>query len=331
MSKKLKLLIVLGLSLAAGCGSPAPAAEQPTQPLESVRLVMGFRPDVQFSPLYMASARGYFEEAGIDIEFEHMAENEALRLVGAGELPFAVASGEQVLLARSQSLPVKYVMAWWQDYPVAIAAPAGSGIEEPGDLVGKKVGLPGLYGASYIGLRALLSQAGISEDQLTLDSIEYTQVESLLAGREDAVVVYANNEPLQLTAQGMDVHVIRVADYVHLASNGLVTGERVIEQRPDLVRRMVSAFLKGLEDVIEDPEAAYEVSTGFVEGLNQLDPDQQQRQLQIIKESIPLWTDGKLGHADPEAWENMHQVLLQMDLLEKPVKVEAAYTNEFLP
>ena len=93
---------------------------------------------------------------------------------------------------------------------------------------GKKIGLPGLYGASYVGLRALLNAGGLSEEDVTLDSIGYNQVEALVTGRDEAIVIYANNEPIQLEAQGYKVDVLRVADYVSLASNGLLTNEKTI-------------------------------------------------------------------------------------------------------
>ena len=295
---------------------------------QAVRLILPFRPDVQFAPFYVAMERGYFADEGLEVSFEHLAENEAVALVGAGEAPFAVVSGEQVLLARAQDFPIVYVLAWWQDYPVAVAYPRGSDIHSIEDLVGKKIGIPGLYGASYIGFRALLGSAGVSEADVVLDSIGYSQVEAMLAGQEDAVVIYANNEPVQLEAQGLPVGLLKVADYVHLSSNGLITSESVIAENPELIRSMVTAMLKGIEDAIEDPDAAFEISKGFVEGLEKAD---QAVMLRVLKESTLFWQTDQSGKSNPEAWENMHDILLEMGLLSEELNVEEAFTNEFLP
>jgi NitT/TauT family transport system substrate-binding protein len=322
------LCVPLLLLTLNSCAGVAPAQSTPEGGLTSVRLAMGYRPDIQFAPLYVTQESGYFSQAGLSVEFNHMPENDAAQLVGINELQFAIVSGEQVLLARQQGLPIVYVAAWWQDNPVAVAAPVESGIEVAQDLAGKKVGLPGAYGASYIGLRALLSAAGIAESALTLDPIGYTQVESLIAGLDDAVVIYANNEPLQLRAQGMQVNVIRVADYIHLPSNGIITNEATMEENPQLVRAMVGAFLQGLADTIEDPDAAYEVSKKYVEGLADAD---QSIQRGILTESIAFWRAERLGFSDMQAWENIQQVLLEMGLLEKPLELSQVYTNEFLP
>ncbi|MGD2251455.1 MAG: ABC transporter substrate-binding protein [Anaerolineales bacterium] len=311
------LLLILAAALTVGGCSEG-----------STRLGMGYRPDVQFAPLYVAAERGYYREAGIDIEFSHMPENVAVELVGAGELQFAIVSGEQVLMARGQGIPVVYVMAWWQDYPVGVVVPSGSGIASVPDLRGKQVGIPGLYGASYIGLRALLDAVEVSEEDLILDSIGYTQVEAMLAGLEQAAVIYVNNEPVQLQAQGMSVDVFRVADYVHLTSNGLITNEATIAEDPELVRAMISATLRGLQDALDDPDAAFEISTLYVEGLAEVDPTVPRA---VLEESLPFWQAERLGYSDAEAWENMQQVLLSMGLLDQPLDLDQAFTNIFLP
>ncbi len=329
MKNKTYILIVLMsalLVISAACASPQSQQTQGPS-LDHVNVTMGYRPDIQFSPLYVTIDDGFAEEEGIEIEITHLPETEAVQLVGVDELQFAIVSGEQVLLARSQGLPVVYVMAWWQDYPVAVAAPTGSGIETPSDFKGKRIGIPGLYGASYIGFRALLTSGNLSEDDVQLDVIGYTQVEALSQGMEEAVVVYANNEPIQLAKLGFPVDVIRVADYVHLASNGLITNEKTLRENPDLVRRMVAAFSQGVAATIEDPDHALEVSKLYVDGLDAAD---QSVQLGILETSIEFWKSENLGYSDRIAWENMQQVLLDMGLLEAPLDLEQAYTNEYV-
>ncbi|HEX9617064.1 MAG TPA: ABC transporter substrate-binding protein [Anaerolineales bacterium] len=326
-SRRLFILLMLVLFVAACSGAPqAPNTGDP-QALTRIRLPMGYIPNVQFAPFYVAIEKGYYRDAGIEIEFDYSFETDGVALVGSNELQFAVVSGEQVLLARAQGLPVVYVTAWWQDYPVGVAALAEEAIRSPEDLAGKQIGLPGPFGASYIGLRALLDEAGLQESDVTLDSIGFNQVEALVAGQDQAAVIYVNNEPIQLRAQGYEVDVIRVADYVKLASNGLITNEKTIAEHPELVRRMVQATLHGVAVSLSDPEEAYEICKKYVENLAQADESVQK---QILAASMDFWRTEELGLSDPQAWENMQDVLLKMGLLAQPLDLNAAFTNDFV-
>ncbi len=313
------------LAILLTCCQPTP---QPTAQLQHIRVPLGYIPDIQFAPLYVAVERGYFAQAGFALDFDYSFETDGLALVGAGQAPFALVSGDQVLLARQQGLPVVYVAAWWQDYPVAVVAKSSSGIQKPEDLQGRKVGLPGLFGASYIGLRALLAQFNIPESDLTLDSIGFNQVVALAADQEEAIVGYTNNEPVQLAAQGYDVNVIRVSDYVQLAANGILTNQSMIAEHPDQVRAFVGAFLHGLTDTIADPDTAYEISKKYVDALASADETVQK---QVLTSSIESWRADRPGYSQPQAWQNMQSVLLEMGLLTSPQDLSQAYTNEFLP
>lgn len=319
------VLLVLGTALAlSACASP-----RSTQgALTRIKLPLGYIPNVQFSPLYVAVEKGYFKQAGVEIEFDYSFETDAVSLVGANELQFAVVSGEQVLLARAQGLPVVYVAAWYQQYPVAVVSKVEQNIKVPADLQGKKIGLPGLYGANYIGLDALLFSAGLTEQDVTLDSIGFNQVEALAADREQAVSVYTANEPVQLQAQGYALNEMRVADYVQLASNGLITNETTLAQNPDLVRGMAEAFLKGLRDTIANPDEAYEISKKYVDNLSQADETVQK---QVLARSIELWKAERLGYSNADAWTNMNDLLVKMGLLSAPLDVNQAFTNDFVP
>lgn len=314
------LLFVLVAITLSGC------SEEQTE-LERIRLPMGYIPNVQYAPFYVTVENGYFREAGIEVDFDYSTETDGIALLGAGEVPFVLASGEQVLLARAQGLPVVTVLTWWQDFPVAIAALEESGIERPEDLRGRRIGIPGPFGASYIGLQALLFAGGLTEEDVLLDSIGFNQVEALVANQVEAAVVYANNEPIQLRERGYPVDLIRVADYVHLISNGIVSNEQTISENPDLVQRMVNAVLRGVAFSLENPEEAYEISSNFVEGLEE---DETGIQRLILEASTQFWQAERLGYSDPQAWRNMHDLLLQMVLLSSPLDVEQAYTNRFI-
>jgi NitT/TauT family transport system substrate-binding protein len=92
--KKLIHWMIFPLFFLAACGP------KPTPSLTHIKLTLGFIPNIQFAPLYVAAQKGYFADAGIEIEFAYQDENQATALVGANSLQFAVVSGEQVLLAR---------------------------------------------------------------------------------------------------------------------------------------------------------------------------------------------------------------------------------------
>lgn len=325
MNKRWLFLLLLILALPA-CQpvsqTPAAAAD-----LVHVRLPMGYIPSVQFAPFYSADEWAFFREEGIEIEFDYSYETDGVALVAAGELPFSLASGEQVLLARQQGLPVVYVMDWYRDYPVGVVALAEQGIHTPQDLAGKRVGIPGLFGASYVGLRALLSAAGLQESDLTLVSIGFNQVEALLAGQVDAAVIYVTNEPIQLQSQGYDITLLRVSDYAKLASNGLITSEELLRQNPELVRRMIRATLRGIRFSIDHTDEAFEISKMYVEGL---DGANEPVQWEVLKASVAIYQREPWGASDPAAWETMQQVLLEMGMLTAPLELPAAYTNEFI-
>jgi NitT/TauT family transport system substrate-binding protein len=305
------------------------AEASPTQAsLVQVSLPVGYIPNVQFAPLYVGIEKGFYEDAGLDVSVDYSMENDNAVLLANGDLQFAILSGEQVLLARAQGLPLVYTMAWYQQYPVGIVSKASTGIESVADLRGKKIGLPGLFGASYIGAMALLYSGGLTEKDVILDSIGFNQVEVLLADREDAVVVYTANEPAQLERMGESINLLRASDALQMVGNGLVTNEEVISKNPELVQAMVRATLQSIQYTIDHPDEAYEICLTYVPNLASAD---QVVQKQVLLNSIELWKADPLGFSQPQAWENMQITLLKMGLLSSTLDLSAVFTNNYLP
>lgn len=321
----LLILLLFLLPILIGCRSAA--NPEPGQ-LTPIDLTLGYIPNIQFAPIYVAINKGYFREAGFDVSLSYGNEADAVSLIGAGEQTFAIASGEQVLLARGQGLPVTYVAAWYQHFPVGVVSLQEAGIRAPEDMSGAAIGIPGLYGASYIGFRALLAAADLTENNIDLRSIGFTQVESLVTDQVDAAVIYLANEPVVLRSQGYEVNVIQVNDYLELVANGLVTNEETIENDPQMVTAFIEALLHGLADTSDNPDEAYEISKAYVENLADQD---RAVQSEILAESIKLWQSEEPGYSQPAGWINMQDVLLDMGLLTEPLNLDKAFTNELLP
>ena len=325
LKKLVYLMLGLAINLSA-CSSFQVKSD--ADALRKIQLPMGYIPNIQYAPFYVAVEKGYFAEEGLEIKFDYSFETDGVALVGAGELPFAVASGEQVLLARSQGLPVVYTFAWYQQFPISVISAAELNIKEPADLRGQTIGLPGLFGANYIGLQALLFSAGLTPEDVTMDAIGFNQVEAFATNQKNIVVGYAANEPIVLNSQGIALNELRVADYVQLTANGIISNEMTIAEEPDLVRAMARALARGIEDTISNPDEAYRISLNFVENLADQDKDVQ---MQILNTSIEFWKAEQIGYSDPQAWENMNDLLVKMELIPSPVDLTKAFTNEFIP
>lgn len=320
MRTRLFYLAVIVMFL-IGCTGCAAKSE-----LTSISLPMGYVANVQFTPYYMALEREYFKQAGFDVSFDYRWETDGIQLVAAGEIPFAIASGDQVIQARSQGLPVVAVAAWYQRFPVAIIALEDTPLRSPEDLRGLSIGIPETFGASYIGLRALLKAGGLTESDIDLQAIGYTQLAALTAGTVEAVVVYANNEPVVLAQQDIPFNSLYVADYARIVSAVLVSNDTMVKEQPKVVRAFVDAFLKGLQDVLDDPDAALEISKKYIEGLEENAPAQRA----VLETSIEYWRAPNLGRFDADGWQQAQTVMAEIGLIEQTMPVESLFTNAFV-
>ncbi len=364
MRKKLLGFIsvwLIGLSTLVGCGDqpqppqtpivepmdPTPAASPtPRQAaltpasLTKVTIALGYIPNVQFAPFYVALEKGYYDAEGLDVTFQHGVVPELIKLLGEGssDVNFAAVSGDEIIPARMQGIPVRYVMTWYRQYPVAAASIEGKGptLNSPADLKGRTIGIPGPFGANYIGLQALLKSQNLTLQDVTVKNIEFTQVASLSEGLVEVAMVYAANEPVQLRSTGAKVSTLMVSDYVRLAANGLATNEKTLKENPDLVRKVISATIKGMQDTINNPEAA------FAEAIKQVPeagtPANKDLQLNVLRETTKLMqakaddpaASRPLGWTNPEVWTSTQDFLFDIGIITQKGKVEEMFTNEFI-
>ncbi len=323
MLKKIFLLCLLIVAL-VGCNQ---AKTTPPPKVQTIKLGVGYIPNVQFAPYYVAQEKGFFAEEGLEVSLEHGHENDFVALTAKGERSFAIASGDQVILSRAQGLPIVYVMKWYQRFPVAVMTLKRSGISTPQELAGHSVGTPVLFGASYIGWKALAYAVKLDEKAIRLDTIGFTQAEAVSTNKVDAAIVYIANEPIQLAKQGIETNVFQVSDYIDLVSNGLVTNEKIIKENPDLVRRMVRGSLRGLQYTIGYPDEAFQISRKFIPTMTDADAPTQRA---VLEASIAMWRTDQFGLSNSQSWTQSVEFMRATGLVQTEVAVDKLYTNEFV-
>jgi len=323
-TRRILTVILALLMLLSACAGPGQRAGGE---LRKVTIAMGFIPNVQFAPMYVTLDRGYFREEGLEVVLDYGMETDLLQRVGTNDLQFAIASGDQVILARANGLPVQYVLNWYRRFPVCVVSMADAGITEPAHLVGKTIGTPVMGGASYIGWLAFLDEMGITPESVNLQVIGYTQVASLVEKRVDAAICYALNEPIQLAQAGYKTNIFFLDRYTKLVSNGIVTNEQTIKKEPALVQSVVRAFLRGVQDTLQDPEAAFEITRKVIP---EMDEATAKLQRAVLQECLNYWQGEKLGESRPEDWEESVTFLKKIKLVTTDVKPTTLYTNKFI-
>jgi NitT/TauT family transport system substrate-binding protein len=285
-------------------GSPGSTTSAPSGSATKLVVGMGYIPSVQFAQFYLAQQNGYYHDAGLDVEFQYATDVDVITLVGQGAVDVGIADGTSVIPAVSQGIPLKYVATIYGTFPNVVFAKAGTGINMAADLRGKKIGIPGRFGSSWIMLQALLQSAGLSTSDVTVKEYPgFGQGVAVQQGLVDAATGFANNEPVQLAYGGVPASVIHVDPVVPLPGQGLIVADKVLAQKHDALKAFVAATLRAMQEVSADPGAGFRATAAARPEL----ANDANQQLAVLRATIEIWQSPYtqvhgLGAIDRDAW-----------------------------
>ncbi|HET8776752.1 MAG TPA: ABC transporter substrate-binding protein, partial [Candidatus Limnocylindria bacterium] len=299
-----------------------PASESPPAgSLRRVTLLLGFRPDVQFAPFYVAQQEGYYADAGLEVTIEHKQAPDVQRLVADGQAEFGVADATDVMIARTSGIPIRYASTLYQRFPVALIGEAGSVPDDPSGLGGLTIGTPGQFGSSWHALLALLDAGGLTPDDITIREYpQFNQVDGLSNGDVDLITGFRNNEPLRLEARGTEVDLLTLDDVAPLPGPGVIVGDGLLADDPELVRAFVEATAAAQRAVIDDPELGFAAAEAAVPTIAE-DPDVARS---VLDATAELWAgDGFAdGAIDAELWASGYATMQRLGFIDGSVPME---------
>jgi len=338
MTRRHLPLRLIALSLVAGLavgacnltgGTPAPAGTP-------LLVGLGYIPSVQFAPFYLAQQAGYYRDAGLNVTFQNKIETDLIPLVGQGAIDIGVADGTDVIPAVSQGIPVRYLATLYGRYPSIVFAKASSGINKAADLKGKKIGIPGRYGSSWIMLQALLGSAKLKPaDVHIVEYPDFGQGVAVQAGAVDAATGFANNEPVQLELNGTKTVVLHVDQVIALPGPGLIAGTAAIKDgqpKRAAVAAFVRATVRAMIEIAANPAKGLDASIAAVPELG----SNRVTQAAILAATIATWAgpvqqaDG-FGAFDRAGWTASIAFLTKLGLVKLPVTIDQLVVDGFVP
>lgn len=308
---------ILVIGLLSAC-TPA-ASPTPSVGLRPVKLLLGFQPDVQFAPFYLAQQAGYYADAGLDVTIEYKGDPDLVRLVGSGAAAFGVADATDVMISRTAGIPIKYVATLYSLFPVELIGPKGKVPTDPAQLAGKRIGTPGKYGSSWHALLALLDAGGLSPADVKIREYpQFNQVQGLLNGDVDLITGFRNNEPSRLAAQGMQTDAMTVEQIAPLPGPGLIVGDALLASDPALVKAFAAATVRAQATISADPQQGLDAAVVTVPTI----ASDKATALTVLQGTIELWkgsAGAPNGAIDQGIWTKGYATMRKLGFIDGSV------------
>jgi NitT/TauT family transport system substrate-binding protein len=313
-------LLLLSVGLVAAC-APRWANGQ----LDEVNVQLKWLHQAEFAGFYVAQEKGYYAEENIRATLLPGGLGvDSVARVTSGKADFGVAVPDELLVWRSRGQPIVAIATIYRYNPLVFIAMEDSGIKQPSDFIGQTAAV----GASDGELQfvAMIKKLGLDISKVNIMPFDLHYAD-FYGGVADITYVYSTVGLVSMREQGHAVNLIWPDDYgVHMYSDTLFTTEAMIDENPDLVTRFLRATLRGWQQAVEDPEVAAAITQKYALAAYV------EFQGEMMKSSVPFIHTGEdhIGWMSAEAWEEMHHLLLEQDLLAQPVDLQSVYTMEFL-
>lgn len=229
--------------------------------LQPVTLQLNWFHEAEFVGYYVAQAKGFYDDQHLDVTIlEGGPGAPATDALLSGAATFAVTSFAEQRDLVTQGKPAVAVMAAFQIPPLVIFSLAESGIDEPADLAGRRVGTTTGYWKTV--LHQTLTAAGVDPAEVTEVDVKPDQMQLLYDHTVDAWLGYAQDEPIRAQVAGHPVKSIYPAAFGIGGYEGLlITRQSTVDESPDVVKRFVQATYDGWRYAVEHAGEAAQILT----------------------------------------------------------------------
>ena len=292
-------------------------------------LALDWFPNADHAGIYTAQAQGFFADEGLNVVLQVPGNPEdPPKFVATGRVDLAISYQPDVIQARAAGVPITAVGAIVPVPLNSIQTLKTSGLTDPSQLAGKRIGYPGIP-SNEAYLATVLKYVGVDPDSVELINVGFDLGPALRGGRVDATIgTYWNVEAVEADIKGFPVNVMHLEDYGVPMYDELVfiASEEGVEKKRDLIQRFLRAVARGHQYAVDHPEAA-------IDAVADANPEMERELIaRGVRLLTPLWDQGdSFGQMDKASWQEFVDFLYENDIIEEPVSLNGLLTNELLP
>lgn len=282
-----------------------------------------------FGPWMLAQGRGYYAAEGLKVNFVVAKGGvDVAKQVGVGNALIGGAIGDTPIIARAQGIPVKAVAVLGGRSLTQLVVHDGKGINGPKDLKGRIITTMAYQDTTFFALQGILASAGLSKNDVDAQAAGPAGVWQLFAaGKADAMAAVPD-WIASVTDAGIKIKIFSSDDFFKSMAQAILVADDTIQKRPDVVRKLVRATLKGMQDIMKDPAAA---ARDYISAV-----PQHKGKEAYIEAVFRLYNtyvypgQTVVGTIDAERLAAVQQFYVKEGIVPKAVPVADLFTNQFV-
>lgn len=293
-------------------------------------VILDYVPNTNHTGMYVALDRGYYAEAGLNVEIIEPTEGATNTLVAVGKGDIGVSYQEDVTIARTldEPLPIRAIATLIQHNTSGFATYAGKNITSVADFAGKTYAGWGGPGEEAV-LRALMEAEGLDFSQLNMVISDGSGF-SALEGDVDVMWFFEAWDNVTCQLNDFEINYIpcrELDERLDYYTPVLITNEKMIAEQPEALSAFLAATERGYQDAIADP-------AGCAAILQKYAPDYSLEMLTISQEFLAneyIADAQRWGEMKDEVWDNYTGFMVEYGVIGEEIAASELYTNEFLP
>lgn len=334
ISKILALLTIPFMIASCGAGKDAPTQDSGEKTEnEKISIVLDWTPNTNHTGLYVAKDKGYFKDAGVDVEIVPPPEGSTTQLIGSGKGQFGISFQDTLAknYASDNPMPVTSVLAILQHNTSGVISLKDVNIKVPKDLTGRK------YSTwddpiELAMLKYIVDGDGGDFEKVT--KVPYSenviaQLQDKSANGSDSAWVYYAWDGVAFAVKGLETNFINFADYgkqLDYYTPVLIANDDYLKNNKEQAKKIIDAIVKGYTFAAENPEEAAQI---LLDNAPELDKDMVlESQKWISKKYID--DAEKFGVFDADRWNGFYAWLWENKLIDKEIPKDFGFTNEYI-